>query len=58
MTVREEIEWQEHKRLNPLAAFADRSKGRPLRRNPGRKMCVLVISGTLTGLYIAKRSGV
>ena len=29
MTVREELEWQEHKRLNPLAAFADQSKGRP-----------------------------
>ena len=29
MTVREELERQEHKRLNPLAAFADRSKGRP-----------------------------
>ena len=30
MTVREELEYQEHRRLNPLAAFADRSKGRPL----------------------------
>ena len=29
MTVREELERQEHKRLNPLAAFADKSKGRP-----------------------------
>ena len=29
MTVREELERLEHKRLNPLAAFADRSKGRP-----------------------------
>ena len=29
MTVREELERQEHKRLNPLSAFADRSKGRP-----------------------------
>ena len=28
MTVREELEWQEHKRLNPLAAFADQSRGR------------------------------
>lgn len=28
MTIREEIEHQEHKRLNPLAAFSDRSKGR------------------------------
>ena len=30
MTVREELELQEHRRLNPLAAFADRSLGRPL----------------------------
>ena len=29
MTIREELEYQEHKRLNPLAAFSDRSKGRP-----------------------------
>ena len=29
MTVREEQERQEHRRLNPLAAFADRSRGRP-----------------------------
>ena len=29
MTIREELERQEHKRLNPLAAFADQSKGRP-----------------------------
>ena len=29
MTVREELERQEHTRLNPLAAFADQSKGRP-----------------------------
>ena len=29
MTVREELEQLEHKRLNPLAAFADQSKGRP-----------------------------
>ena len=28
MTIREEIEFQEHRRLNPLAAFSDRSKGR------------------------------
>ena len=28
MTVREELEWMEHKRLNPLAAFSDQSKGR------------------------------
>lgn len=30
MTVREELEYQEHRRLNPLAAFSDRSSGRPL----------------------------
>ena len=29
MTVKEELERQEHKRLNPKAAFADQSKGRP-----------------------------
>ena len=29
MTVREELERREHKNLNPLAAFADRSQGRP-----------------------------
>ena len=29
MTIREELERLEHKRLNPLAAFSDRSKGRP-----------------------------
>ena len=29
MTVREELERQEHRRLNPLASFADRSRGRP-----------------------------
>ena len=29
MTIREELEHQEHKRLNPLAAFSDQSKGRP-----------------------------
>ena len=29
MTVREELERLEHKRLNPKAAFADQSKGRP-----------------------------
>lgn len=29
MTVREELEQQEHLRLNPKAAFADRSRGRP-----------------------------
>ncbi len=30
MTMREELEMLEHKRLNPLAAFSDQSKGRPL----------------------------
>ena len=29
MTIREELERLEHRRLNPLAAFADQSKGRP-----------------------------
>ena len=29
MTVRQELERQEHRRLNPLASFADQSKGRP-----------------------------
>ena len=29
MTVRQELEYQEHRRLNPLAAFSDKSKGRP-----------------------------
>lgn len=29
MTVKEELEYQEHRRLNPLAAFADQSSGRP-----------------------------
>ena len=30
MTIREELEYQEHRRLNPLAAFADQSTGRPM----------------------------
>ena len=34
MTVREELEYQEHRRLNPLAAFADQSKGRPTPEEP------------------------
>ena len=29
MSVREELERQEHRKLNPLAAFSDESKGRP-----------------------------
>ena len=36
MTVREELERLEHRRLNPKAAFADRSKGRP-RPEPDRE---------------------
>ena len=36
MTVRQELERQEHRRLNPLASFADRSKGRP-RPEPDRE---------------------
>lgn len=34
MTVREELERLEHRRLNPLAAFSDESKGRPVSENP------------------------
>lgn len=34
MTVREELERQEHRRLNPLAAFADQSRGRPRPEEP------------------------
>ncbi len=30
MTIREELEYLEHRHLNPLAAFSDASKGRPL----------------------------
>lgn len=29
MNIREELEYQEHRRLNPMAGFADRSSGRP-----------------------------
>ena len=36
MTVREELERLEHKRLNPLAAFSDCSAGRP-RQEPERE---------------------
>ena len=36
MTVREELERMEHRKLNPKAAFADRSKGRP-RPEPDRE---------------------
>ncbi len=34
MTVKEQLEYQEHRRLNPLAAFADESKGRPRQEAP------------------------
>lgn len=34
MTVREELEYQEHRRLNPLAAFSDKSTGRPRWEEP------------------------
>ena len=34
MNIREEIEYQEHRRLHPLAAFSDRSKGRPVPDEP------------------------
>ncbi len=34
MTVREQLERQEHKRLNPAAAFADESRGRPVAEEP------------------------
>ena len=34
MTIREELEYQEHRRLNPLAAFSDCSAGRPTPYQP------------------------
>ncbi len=34
MNIREELEYQEHRRLNPLAAFADQSKGRLREEEP------------------------
>ena len=34
MTLREELEYQEHRRLNPMAAFSDRSAGRPTPYQP------------------------
>lgn len=34
MTVREELERQEHRVLNPLAAFSDQSRGRPIPEAP------------------------
>ena len=30
MTIREELEHQEHRLLNPLAQFSDKSAGRPI----------------------------
>ena len=39
MTIREELEYREHRMLNPLASFADRSKGR-LRDEPPREQDV------------------
>ena len=36
MTIREELEYREHRMLNPLASFADRTKGR-LREEPPRE---------------------
>ena len=34
MTVKEELERQEHRKLNPLAAFSDQSRGRPRYEEP------------------------
>jgi len=34
MTIKEELEYQEHRRLNPKASFADQSKGRPREEAP------------------------
>ena len=34
MTILEQLHYQEHRRLNPLAAFADKSKGRPVYEEP------------------------
>ena len=34
MTVREQLERLEHRRLNPLAAFSDQSRGRPVPEEP------------------------
>ena len=34
MTVKEELERQEHRKLNPLAAFSDESRGRPRYEQP------------------------
>jgi len=34
MTIREELEFQEHRRLNPLAAFSDKTAGRPIQEEP------------------------
>ena len=55
MTIREELEYLEHKRLNPLAAFADRSQGR-LRVEAERENDVRTCFQRDTELYIAKLS--
>ena len=34
MIIRQELEYQEHRRLNPLAAFSDQSAGRPVPYEP------------------------
>ncbi len=34
MTILEELHYQEHRRLNPRAAFADKSRGRPVPEEP------------------------
>ena len=57
MTVKEELERLEHKRLNPLAAFADQSKGRPRQEEPREEDVRTSISGTLTELSTARPSG-
>lgn len=45
MTVKEELEHLEHRRLNPLAAFADQSTGRPARRSGGGRCAHLLPAG-------------
>ena len=37
MTVREQIEKLEHRRLNPLASFSDQSRGRPITDEPDER---------------------
>lgn len=53
MTVREELEYQEHRRLNPLAAFADQSSGRPRPEVPSETTCAPATSGIMTALSTA-----